>query len=151
MTKYRSLLAAALLVLSTGCINDVIAKEDIRHPIILSADERNLVLEEMRTFLETVRLITVALSKDDMLGIIEPATKVGMASSGAVPAALTAKLPGQFKMFAMNTHQAFDLIAMDAEALEDKQHTLTQLGALMSYCVSCHAIFKIEAENEQDQ
>ena len=40
----------------------------------------------------------------------------------------------------------FDLIALDAEALEDKQHTLTQLGNLMSNCVSCHAIYRLEAE-----
>ena len=114
---------------------------------MLTPDERNLVLEEMRTFLETVRVITVALSNNDLAGIAEPARKVGMASSGQVPAGLRDKLPQQFKMIAMSTHKAFDLIALDAEALEDKQHTLTQLGALMSNCVSCHAIFRLEAKN----
>ena len=151
MNKYKSILAVSLLILSMGSINFSYAKEDIRNAIILTEDERNLVLTEMWTFLETVRLITVALGKDDMAGIVEPARKVGMASSGEVPAGLRDKLPGQFKMFAMNTHKAFDIIALDAEALEDKQHTLTQLGAIMSNCVSCHALYRLEAENTRGQ
>ena len=151
MTKYKSILTVSLLILSMGSVNFAYAKEDIRSAIVLTEDERNLVLTEMRTFLETVRLITVALAKDDMAGIIEPARKVGMASSGEVPAGLSDKLPGQFKMFAMNTHKEFDIIALDAEALEDKQHTLTQLGALMNNCVSCHAIYRLEAENMHGQ
>lgn len=151
MNKYKSILTISLLILSMGSINFAYAKEDIRNAIILTEDERNLVLTEMRTFLETVRLITVALGKDDMAGIVEPARKVGMASSGEVPAGLRDKLPGQFKMFAMNTHKAFDIIALDAEALEDKQHALTQLGALLNNCVSCHAIYRLEAENTRGQ
>ncbi len=127
------------------------AKEDIRSAIVLTQDERNLVLEEMRTFLETVRLITVALGRNDMEGIVEPARKVGMASSGEVPAGLREKLPGEFKTFAMSTHKAFDLIALDAQELEDQQHTLQQLGALMSNCVSCHAIYRLEARGSSEK
>jgi len=147
MNKTTFLLATTLLVLSTSMMNPASAKEDLRNAIVLTQDERNLVLEEMRTFLETVRVITVALGKDDMAGVVEPARKVGMASSGEVPAGLREKLPKQFKMFAMSTHKAFDLIALDAQELEDKQHTLEQLGSLMSNCVSCHAIYRLEAEN----
>ena len=151
MNKTRILLAATLFVLSMGMMNQASAKEDIRNAILLTQDERNLVLEEMRTFLETVRVITVALGKDDMAGIVEPARKVGMASSGEVPAGLREKLPGEFKMLAMSTHKAFDLIALDAQELEDKQHTLEQLGSLMSNCVSCHAIYRLEAGSTNGQ
>ena len=147
MNKPKALLLTFFLILPIGLVDFAVAKEDTRNAIILTPDERNLVLEEMRTFLETVRLITIALGKDDMPGIVEPATKVGMTSSGEVPPGLRNKLPGQFKILAMNTHKAFDLIALDATALEDRQHTLTQLGELMSNCVSCHAIFRLEAEN----
>lgn len=148
MKKYKSLFSATVFVLSMGLMSLATAKEDIRQPVVLTPDERNLVLEEMRTFLETVRLITVALGKEDMAGIVEPAKKVGMASSGEVPAELRDKLPKEFKMLAMGTHKAFDLIALDAQALEDRQHTLTQLGALMSNCVSCHAIYRLEASSK---
>jgi len=146
MKKYVSLFTSTLLILSIGSSNLATAEEDIRSAILLTPGERNLVLLEMRTFLETVRVITVALGEDDVAAIVEPARKVGMASSGEVPAGLRDKLPKQFKMYAMSTHKAFDLIALDAEALEDKQHTLAQLGALMSNCVSCHAIYRLEAE-----
>ena len=147
MNKSKLLFASALLILSMGLAHSAAAKEDVRNAILLTEDERNLVLAEMRTFLETVRVITVALGKDDMASIVDPARKVGMASSGEVPPGLRDKLPQQFKMFAMSTHKAFDLVALDAETLEDKQHTLTQLGELMSNCVSCHAIFRLEAED----
>ncbi len=146
MKKYLSRVNSTLLILSIGSSNLATAEEDIRSAILLTPGERNLVLLEMRTFLETVRVITVALGEDDVAAIVEPARKVGMASSGEVPAGLRDKLPKQFKMYAMSTHKAFDLIALDAEALEDKQHTLAQLGALMSNCVSCHAIYRLEAE-----
>ena len=147
MNKRKILCAVTLAVMLTSTINLATAKDDIRNAIILTPDQRDMVLTEMRLFLETIRVITVALSNDDMASIVEPAKKVGMASSGGVPAALTDKLPREFKSFAMNTHKAFDLIALDAADMEDKQHTLEQLGSLMSNCVSCHAIYRLESEN----
>jgi len=147
MKTCKLLSAITLFVLSMSMVNLATAKEDIRIAILLSEDERNLVLEEMRTFLDTVRIITMALAKEDMVGIDAPARKVGMASSGEVPAALRDKLPAEFRKLAMNTHKAFDLIALDALDMEDRQHTLEQLGSLMGNCVSCHAIYRLEAES----
>ncbi len=110
---------------------------------MLTEDERNLVLEEMRTFLDTVRSITVSLSKEDMNAIAESAKKVGMGASGEVPPALTKKLPQQFKMLAMQVHKGFDQLALDATDMGDKQQTLEQLGAILDNCVACHAIYRL--------
>jgi len=121
------------------------AKDDPRIPIKLTGDERNLVLEEMRTFLDTVRSITVSMSDEDMEKIAKSARKVGMAASGGVPPELTAKLPLQFKMLAMQVHKGFDQIALDATEMGDQQQTLEQLGVLMGNCVACHAIYKLPA------
>jgi len=119
------------------------AKEDARTPIVLTEDERNLVLEEMRTFLDTVRSITVSLSKDEMAVVSSSAKKVGMAAAGDVPPALAQKLPQQFKILAMKIHMGFDALALDASDMGDKQQTLEQLGTLMGNCVACHAIYRL--------
>jgi hypothetical protein len=127
-------------------VNMVAAQDDFRKAIVLTEEERNLVLKEMRTFLDTLHMATVALGKEDVTAIAEPARKVGMAASGEVPVALRNKLPKEFKMLAMSTHKSFDLMALDAQELEDTQHSLTQLGSLMGNCTSCHALFKFEIE-----
>jgi len=129
--------------LSIIFLSSAFAKDDPRTPIELTESERNLVLEEMRTFLDTVRSITVSLSEEDMNKIAKSAKKVGMVASGGVPPELTAKLPLQFKMLAMKVHKGFDQIALDATEMSDKQQTLEQLGALMGDCVACHAIYKL--------
>lgn len=140
MTFFKSLLITTLFIAFTG---SAFAKDDSRTPIVLTEDERNLVLEEMRTFLDTVRSITVSMSEDDMAKLAESAKKVGMGASGEVPPELTAKLPQQFKMLAVQVHKGFDQIALDATEMGDNQQTLEQLGALMGNCVACHAIYKL--------
>ena len=143
-----SYLLISVLLYSPVILNTAYAEQDTRQTINLTEDERNLVLAEMRTFLDTVRMVTVALAQNDYAAINLSAKKVGMTAAGQVPPELSNKLPAQFKQLAMRVHQSFDLIALDAEALEDKQQTLEQLGALMGNCVSCHAIFKLEASTE---
>ncbi len=87
------------------------------------------------------------MSEEDMGKVAESAKKVGMAASGEVPPSLTAKLPQQFKMLAMQVHKGFDQIALDATEIGDQQQTLEQLGELMGNCVACHAIYKLPTPN----
>ena len=70
--------------------------------------------------------------------------KVGTAAQQQVPGPLAAKLPLEFKKLGFDTHGKFTQLALDAEQLGDKQHTLTQLSELTQNCVACHAIYKIE-------
>ena len=150
MNKFNTLLATTLLISSltianTANANDPVAKTgDSRQVIALSEKERDLVLIEMRSFLESVQTIVVALSKDDLSTVAKAAKKVGLIEQEAIPAALKKKLPKEFKILGMKTHKAFDQMALDAKDIEDKQQALEQLGALMKNCVSCHAIFKFK-------
>lgn len=58
-----------------------------------------------------------------------------MASSEEVSTGLRDKSPGQFKMLAVSTHKAFDIIALDTEALEDKQtYADTVWGSVEQLC-----------------
>ncbi|NOY15605.1 MAG: cytochrome c, partial [Gammaproteobacteria bacterium] len=53
------------------------------------------------------------------------------------------KLPLAFKKLGFDTHAKFDQLAMDANDLGDRDHTLQQLSTLMENCVACHAAYRI--------
>ena len=123
-----------------------ITASDGRTAILVTAGERDLVLLEMRQFLEAVQTITVAVNKDDMSTVVKAAKKVGFAAQSGVPPSLMKKLPIGFKKLGAGTHKAFDQLALDAESLGDKDYSLAQLGELMANCVSCHAAYQLGIE-----
>ena len=74
--------------------------DDGRTAIILSAAERDLVLAEMRGFLEGIETITTGIADKDMEAITQSAKKMGMSTAGQVPLTLMAKLPSEFRSLA---------------------------------------------------
>jgi hypothetical protein len=117
---------------------------DGRLSIHLQADERDLVLMEMRGFLQSVQQILAASQAKDSAAIVEAARRVGANAQEAVPASLMGKLPMAFKKLGFDTHQRFDQLAMDVEQMKDTTIALEQLGTLMHNCVSCHAAYRID-------
>jgi hypothetical protein len=125
---------------------EVIEEPDSRTTILLTQKERNLVLSEMRVFLQSVQQITSGISADDMDLVVSSARKSGRNAQIAVPGTLIGKLPIAFKKLGFDTHAKFDELALDAEQLGDGEHTVTQLGTLLENCVSCHSAFKFNIE-----
>lgn len=121
-----------------------IQSTDERITILLDDNERNLVLAEMRGFLFSIQQINQGLSANNMKLVAESARRSGKAAQGGVPGTLVGKLPIEFKKLGGDTHARFDQLAMDAEDLEDSNHTLEQLSNLMQNCVSCHAAYRID-------
>jgi hypothetical protein len=119
---------------------------DGRLAIQLNAGERDMVLGEMRAFLDTVQKIVKGVSEDDMKLVADSARKVGMSAQGDVPGSLVGKLPMKFKKLGFDTHTKFDQIALDASDMGDKDNMLIQLSVLMQNCVGCHAAYRIELE-----
>lgn len=117
---------------------------DNRLAIQLTAGEKDLVLAEMRAFLVSVQQITQGVSSKDMKLIATSARSVGLAAQQGVPGSLMGKLPLSFKQLGRDTHAQFDLLALDAEQLEDEAHSLSQLGTLLQNCVACHAAYRLE-------
>lgn len=117
---------------------------DGRLAIHLDSAERDLVLGEMRGFLESVQLITKGIVENDMKLVAESAKKVGKAAQGAVPGTLVGKLPMEFKKLGFDTHQKFDQLAMNAEEFGDSETTLAELSALMQNCTACHAVYRLD-------
>ena len=125
-------------------LGDTKDSTDGRQAIQLNPSEKDLVLSEMRSFLNGLQQISSGISDDDFKLVSEQARLLGYAAQEAVPTSLMGKLPMAFKKLGFDTHKKFDLLAMDAEELQDKEHTLKQMSTLMSNCVACHAAYRIE-------
>lgn len=142
---------AILVLISTGVIykfviqGDVMESADGRTAIQLDNNERDLVLSEMRVFLESVQKITSGISDNDMELVVEYARKSGRNAQMEVPGSLVGKLPLSFKKLGYDTHIKFDELALDAEQLGDRDHTLSQLNTLLNNCVVCHAAYRFSA------
>ena len=150
--KYRHTALTALLCLNMGTAH---AKDlhdhhghapttDNRTVLKLTPDERMMILEEMRLFLDGVQKMTYSLSKQDMQATADAARNMGQKMVHEVPPALRAKLPREFKQLGATVHGSFDQIALDAETLKDVSYTLNQLSATLKNCTSCHATYQIQ-------
>lgn len=154
-TKLSMLLNVVLIgVIAFGVYKVVfqgsVAKsEDGRTSIFVNADERDFLLLEMRTFLESVQGIVAAIAEDDMETVAELATIVGSAEVEMVPAPLFAKLPLEFKNLGLATHDLFDGVAQEATDMGDAQVVTAALGTLMLNCTGCHAGYRLDLETEQ--
>lgn len=152
MCKLCWILSSVLLLIVAGLTytfvikGETVAATDGRSAIVMPEGERDLVLAEMRMFLEAVQGIITAANAEDMEAVTQYARAVGFAEQKGMPASLVKKLPMEFKKMGMQTHKAFDQLAMDADSLGDKGQTMEQLGALMQKCVACHAIYRIDPE-----
>ena len=150
MSKRCTVIIAFLLIVIAGGIyklifqGDVSESTDSRASILLDAEEMDIVLAEMRMFLESTQQIIKGANENDMKLVAEVARKVGKTAQGTIPATLREKLPIEFKQLGSETHVKFDQLAMDAEDLEDSSLVLEQLSVLMQNCISCHAAFRLE-------
>jgi len=147
-TKYLSIIVILLLIIAGGAYKFIFEgstskSTDGRTEILLNDNERNLVLTEMRAFLASVQQINQGLAENNMERVAEYATKSGKAATGGMPGTLMGKLPLAFKKLGFDTHAKFDQLAMDANDLGDRDHTLQQLSTLMENCVACHAAYRI--------
>ncbi len=132
-----------------GFLGSTLPAGDGRLAIQLNSGERNLVLSEMRSFLEAVQVITEGMTEEDMDKVASAARKVGLSAQQGVPVSLMGKLPMAFKQLGMDTHRKFDQIAMDAEQLGDVGQTLEQLSVLLRNCAGCHAGYSLVAVEAQ--
>jgi hypothetical protein len=141
-----AVLACGGLIYKFVVLGSVTTTSDGRAAIALNEGERDLVLAEMRAFLISVQQINRGVSENDVALVAEYARKAGRAAQANVPATLMARLPLGFKTMGLDTHQAFDQLAMDAEEFGDRDQVLSSLTTLMNNCVACHAAYRIEVE-----
>lgn len=148
-------LVVILLLLVTGGMaykfiiqGSVEQASDGRSAIQLTAAEKDMVLAEMRAFLQAVQHISAGLSRNDMETVVKSARGVGTTAQQGVPGSLVGKLPLAFKKLGFDTHTRFDTLALNAEQFGDPADTLKELSVLMENCVGCHAGYRIDAVSE---
>ncbi|MCW8956240.1 MAG: hypothetical protein OQL09_05105, partial [Gammaproteobacteria bacterium] len=99
-----SLLVVVAMAYKFVISGETVAASDGRQALMLTEPERDLVLTEMRTFLQTVQQITQGVSNNDMTVVADAARAVGAAAQNSVPGSLMKKLPLEFKKLGFDTH-----------------------------------------------
>jgi hypothetical protein len=102
---------------------------DGRTAVLLASDERDLVLAEMRSMLETVQVVVDGMKAGDTERVAKAARASGMAAAADVNPALMAKLPIEFKRLGLSVHRRFDEIAATAESGATREQLLASLGS----------------------
>lgn len=116
--------------------------DDGRVGVVLTKDERNLVLAEMRTWLENSQRILAAANGNDFAEVAGLARASGMAAEAGTPASLMMKIPLEMKTLGFGTRGKFDAIAAEAEKTKDAKRILAELGDAMGGCIACHATYR---------
>ncbi len=118
---------------------------DGRQAIVLRADEKDLVLAEMRTMLASVQGVVDGIARKDTARVAQAARQSGSAAAAQVPASLMGKLPLGFKQLGHAAHSGFDELVVGAESGEPEDMLLARLGKHLNGCVACHATYRLEA------
>ena len=120
---------------------------DNRVAIVLSADERDLVLREMRNLLSATHGVLDGVNQGNMKQVIQSAHSAGTAAAADVNPAIMAKLPLPFKTLGLSVHRDMDDLASAAGNGKPAAELQQMLGGVLSKCVACHAAWQIKAGN----
>ena len=119
---------------------------ETRQAIVLTADERAIVLAEMRGFMESVQGVLAAVAANDAKALADAAGKSGMKVMGHLPMATRAKFPQGLMMMGRATHMGFDELAAAAAGGTVPADTIDRLATITGQCVACHATFRFEVQ-----
>lgn len=118
--------------------------DDGRLSVVLTSNEKEFLMADMRLFLEAVEGIITATSEGDMAAVADIATKRGVAATGNEPPALMAKIPLEMKQLGFGTHNYFDTVAGIARDTGDATKVTAAMGVLLARCTSCHASYRFD-------
>lgn len=121
---------------------EVAPSDDGRLAVKLSKNERNALLLEMRTWLQSSQSILEAVSAKNFEEVSRVAKISGMGAEANTPGSLFRKLPLEMKVLGFDTRKKFDEIAVDAIKLKNSEHTVKQLSNAMSNCIACHGVYR---------
>jgi hypothetical protein len=103
----------------------------------------------MRVYLESIQGIVEGLTDRKMLVVAESARKAGMGAVHDVPLSVAAKLPPEFVLLGMDTHQKFDALSRLADAsgrTGSRAEILQHFRSILANCTACHATYRIGSE-----
>jgi len=139
------MLATCLMLLS-GCGGTrgmTLPHPDRRTPVSLSAKERERLRLGMRIFLESVEGILEGAQQNRMAAVARSAERSGMGMVEDISFSDAMKLPPEFVILSMDTHQKFDALSREAAENLTKQGALDQLSAILANCTACHTTYRL--------
>jgi len=142
--------ASAQVTASVESVTTAVAKLDqldTRTPVPLLPMMANHQKQNMRDHLVAVQEIVLALAADDYAAVERAAGRMGFSEQmGQMCTHMGAGAPG-FTEKALVFHHTADRIATAARG-RDRGRVLSELGATLQTCTSCHASWKQQAVDD---
>lgn len=129
-------------------VGNVEPSDDGRQAVMLSKDERNALLLEMRVWLQSSQGILAAVSLNDFDAAIKSAKASGMQAETDTPGSLFRKLPVEMKALGFDTRSKFDDIAAEAAMSKDSNQVVAKLSVAMNNCIACHERYRFVEETQ---
>ncbi|MEW5903060.1 MAG: hypothetical protein AB1722_01770 [Pseudomonadota bacterium] len=127
-------------------VGNVQPSDDGRMAVMLSKDERNALLLEMRVWLQSAQGILAAASLKDFDAVVKSAKASGMSAEAGTPGSLFRKLPVEMKALGFDTREKFDDIAATAAGSKDGTQVVEKLSVAMNNCIACHETYRFVEE-----
>jgi hypothetical protein len=149
MTGPRHVLAAPALLcllLLTACGVShglTLGRPDTRTTIGLAPKEREQLRQGMRIYLESVEAIVDGVHRNNLRAVAGSAKRSGMSMLEDISLGEAVKLPPEFIILSIDTHQRFDALSRLAEAGESKSGIMDQLSGILANCTSCHSTYRV--------
>ena len=136
-------LAYILLFMGTEMVK---LPDDNRIVVKYEPDLRDLVMSEMRDYLEVINEIQQGLAENDPNKIVKAATRQGKISLEETPVRLLKLSPLACKQMGFKGHDIFQAIADSAKVHFSKSTVNRQLAELTNNCIVCHRTYRVESK-----
>ncbi len=136
-------LAYILLFMGTEMVK---LPNDNRIVVKYEPDLRDLVMSEMRDYLEVINEIQQGLAENDPDKVVKAATRQGKISLEETPVRLLKLSPLACKQMGFRGHDIFQAIADSAKVHFSKATVNRQLAELTNNCIVCHRTYKVESK-----
>lgn len=139
-----SLIANIGMIAKFLILGDVIDIKDERVAVMMTEENRKIVLTEMREFLSNVQKINEGILENDPQKIMNAASNAGSCVKDKVPKGLIKSLPIAFKEMGFGTHDAFDDLTLSVGKNFNPRETQEKLNSILKRCVACHNTYQIK-------
>jgi hypothetical protein len=143
---FLGIIAALVYILLFTGTEMVKLPDDNRILVKYEPDLRDLVMSEMRDYLEVINEIQQGLAENDPNKIVKAATRQGKISLEETPVRLLKLSPLACKQMGFKGHDIFQAIADSAKVHFSKSTVNRQLAELTNNCIVCHRTYRVESK-----
>lgn len=118
--------------------------DDKRISIAVKTEHKEFVMHEMRTFIESLSLISDRMTAGDTGKIIKAGRRSGIHVDP--PKELVQSLPKNFLQMGRPAHRLFEAIADSAANNFNPATTQRQINMLLVKCTACHSTYRFDVK-----